>query len=91
MPMVQNPKKELEVGKPAWWANNAYAYGRGTTPISIAVLTNDNKDFASEIKKPNEQAICGVAVQQSTKDDVGILLGVPAQAVPPAPNQAANP
>ena len=79
MPMVQNPEKNggLKVGQPAWWTKKAYAYGRGTKPISITVLTNAITDANGVIKKPSEQAICGVAVQQSTKDDVGILLGVP--------------
>ena len=83
MPMTQNPVETNvpTVGAPAWWHKKAYTYGHGTTPISIAVLAN--KDFADGgvIGRPEDRAFCGVAVQQSTADDVGILLGVPPQKV----------
>ncbi len=81
MPMVQSPATNLEAGKPAWWDKKAYAYGRGKTPISIAVLTNAVGD-ADVIEKPETRAFCGVSVLQSTQDDIAVLLGVPPQGAP---------
>lgn len=92
MPMVQNPAdgKMLEAGKPAWWDETAYAYGRGTSAISIAVLTTTGADVAADavIKRPDARAFCGVSVLQSTQDDIAVLLGVPPQ---PAPAARAGP
>jgi hypothetical protein len=86
MPMVQNPVDTmmLKAGKPAWWDENAYAYGRGTSAISIAVLTNDSGKVAAGdvIQKPDVHAFCGVSVLQSTQDDIAVLLGVPPQKAP---------
>ena len=82
--MSQNPAdgKSLKVGKPAWWSNPSVKYGHGTDPINIAVLTSTAGEVSAMIEKPETQAFCGVAVQQSTVDDVGILLGVPPQTAP---------
>lgn len=83
MPMTQNPVEANvpTVGAPAWWHKTAYKYGHGTTPISIAVLANKEIADGGVIGRPDAKAFCGVAVQQSTTDDVGILLGVPPQKV----------
>lgn len=84
MPMVQNPiqGKALKVGKPAWWNKEAITYGRGMGAISIAVLANDGANISNEIEKSQDRAFCGVAVQQSTQDDIAVLLGVPPQLTP---------
>ena len=83
MPMVQNPADDtmLKAGKPAWWDKKAYAYGRGTNAISIAVLTNETGNPAV-IERPDVGAFCGVSVLQSTQDDIAVLLGVPPQEAP---------
>ena len=83
MPMTQNPVEGNvpTVGAPAWWHKTAYEYGHGTTPISIAVLAKNDFALKTVIERPEDRAFCGVAVQQSTADDVGILLGVPPQTV----------
>lgn len=84
MPMIQNPEdgKALKVGNPAWWSKKSVKYGHGTSAINIAVLTNATGEVSDKIEKPETTAFCGVAVQQSTVDDVGILLGVPPQRAP---------
>ena len=84
MPMVQNPVDAmmLKAGKPAWWDKKAYAYGRGKTPITIAVLTSENGEVSDSIEKPDARAFCGVSVLQSTQDDIAVLLGVPPQTAP---------
>lgn len=82
--MTQNPVEDdvPTVGAPAWWHKKAYTYGHGTTPISIAVLARKEIAANEDIRLPQNRAFCGVAVQQSTVDDVGILLGVPPQNAP---------
>lgn len=84
MPMVQSPATNLAAGKPAWWDKKAYAYGRGKTPITIAVLTSIANEVADNdtIEKPQDRAFCGVSVLQSTQDDIAVLLGVPPQTAP---------
>ena len=82
MPMVQSPATNLEAGKPAWWDKKAYAYGRGKTPITIAVLTSESGQVSDSIEKPETRAFCGVSVLQSTQDDIAVLLGVPPQKAP---------
>ena len=84
MPLVQNPldDKRPAVGKSAWWHKKAFAYGHGTNAITIAVLSSGDFSGAGVIKRPEAEAFCGVAVQQSTPDDIGVLLGVPPQTLP---------
>jgi hypothetical protein len=84
MPLVQNPidDKRPAVGKPAWWHEKAFAYGHGTNAISIAVLSSGDFSGNGVIRLPQNEAFCGVAVQQSTPDDIGVLLGVPPQNPP---------
>ena len=82
MPMVQSPATNLAAGKPAWWDKKAYAYGRGKTPITIAVLTSESGQVSDSIEKPETRAFCGVSVLQSTQDDIAVLLGVPPQKAP---------
>ena len=84
MPMVQSPATNLKAGKPAWWDKKAYAYGRGKTPITIAVLTTTGANVSDAIDKPDVGAFCGVSVLQSTQDDIAVLLGVPPQKAPTA-------
>ena len=82
MPTIQNPEdtKRPDVGGKVWWHKKPVQYGHGTNPIYVAVLAKG--EVSDAILKPDARAFCGVAVQQSTVDDVGILLGVPPQAAP---------